>query len=173
MVIFTTLCGSLGSATSRYITFELGRKDYEKLNRIFCAAFMAHCAIALLIVILCETVGLWLFYEKMVIPADRMNAAFWVFQISLLTMVFSVTQVPYNACIIAHENMKIYAYVSIVEVLLKLAVVYVLLISPIDKLVFYSILLCVVQVSVMLIYRFIVDNIRRVNYTIARIDLCL
>ncbi|RGS33947.1 oligosaccharide flippase family protein [Bacteroides cellulosilyticus] len=154
VVIFTTLCGSLGSATSRYITFELGRKDYEKLNRVFSAAFMAHCAIALLIVILCETVGLWLFYKKMIIPADRIEAAFWVFQISLLTTVFSVTQVPYNACIIAHENMKIYAYVSIVEVLLKLAVVYALLISPIDKLVFYSILLCVVQVSVMFIYRF-------------------
>lgn len=89
VVIFTTLCGSLGSATSRYITFELGRKDYEKLNRVFSAAFMAHCAIALLIVILCETVGLWLFYKKMIIPADRIEAAFWVFQISLLTTVFS------------------------------------------------------------------------------------
>ena len=131
------LCGSLGSATSRYITFELGRKNYERLSRVFNAAFIAHCAIALIIVLLCETVGLWLFYEKMIIPADRMDAAFWVFQISILTTVFSVTQTPYNACIIAHENMKIYAYVGIVEVVLKLAVVYALLISPIDKLVFY------------------------------------
>lgn len=95
----------------------------------------------------------------MIIPADRIEAAFWVFQISLLTTVFSVTQVPYNACIIAHENMKIYAYVSIVEVLLKLAVVYALLISPIDKLVFYSILLCVVQVSVMFYLSFLLSAI--------------
>ena len=154
VVMFTTLCGSLGSATSRYITFELGRKNYERLSRVFNAAFIAHCAIALIIVLLCETVGLWLFYEKMIIPADRMDAAFWVFQISILTTVFSVTQTPYNACIIAHENMKIYAYVGIVEVVLKLAVVYALLISPIDKLVFYALLLCAVQVSIMMIYRY-------------------
>lgn len=154
VVMFTTLCGSLGSATSRYITFELGRKNYERLSHVFNAAFIAHCAIALIIVLLCETVGLWLFYKKMIIPADRMDAAFWVFQISILTTVFSVTQTPYNACIIAHENMKIYAYVGIVEVLLKLAVVYALLISPIDKLVFYALLLCGVQVSTMMIYRY-------------------
>lgn len=158
VVMFTTLCGSLGSATSRYITFELGRKNYDRLSRVFNAAFIAHCSIALIIVLLCETVGLWLFYEKMIIPADRMTAAFWVFQISILTTVFSVTQTPYNACIIAHEDMKIYAYVGIVEVLLKLAVVYALLISPIDKLVFYAILLCGVQISIMMIYRYYCRN---------------
>ena len=75
VVMFTTLCGSLGSAPSRYITFELGRKNYERLSRVFNAAFIAHCAIALIIVLLCETVGMWLFYEKMIIPADRMDAA--------------------------------------------------------------------------------------------------
>ena len=154
VVIFTTLCGSLSGATSRFITFELGKKNYERLNQVFNAAFIAHSAIALIIVLLCETVGLWLFYEKMIIPADRMNAAFWVFQISVLTTIFSVTQTPYNACIIAHEDMKIYAYVGIVEVLLKLAVVYALLISPIDKLVFYASLLCIVQISIMIMYRY-------------------
>ena len=158
VVMFTTLCGSLGSATSRYITFELGRKNYERLSRVFNAAFMAHCAIALIIVLLSETIGLWLFYEKMIIPADRMSAAFWVFQISILTTVFSVTQTPYNACIIAHEDMKIYAYVGIVEVILKLVIVYALLISPIDLLVFYAILLCAVQVSIMMIYRYYCRN---------------
>lgn len=86
--------------------------------------------------ILCETAGLWLFYYKLVIPEPRINVAFWVFQISILTTFFSLTQVPYNACIIAHEDMKIYAYIGLVEALLKLAVVFALLISPFDKLVF-------------------------------------
>lgn len=154
VVMFSSLCGSLGGATSRYIIIELGRKNQDKLNRIFNVALFAHGTIALLIMILCETAGLWLFYYKLVIPEPRINVAFWVFQISILTTFFSLTQVPYNACIIAHEDMKIYAYIGLVEALLKLAVVFALLISPFDKLVFYALLLCLIQIMVMLAYRF-------------------
>lgn len=154
VTMFTFLNGSLSSATSRYITFELGRKDYNRLNKVFNLAMFIHLAIALLIVILAETIGLWFFYEKMTIPPHRLEAAFWVYQISIITCFFSLTQVPYNASIIAYENMKIYAYVGVVEVLLKLSVVFLLLISPIDKLVFYALLLCVVQVCIMIFYRF-------------------
>ena len=154
VIMFSSLCGSLGGATSRYITIELGRRNSERLNRIFNAALLAHGAIAILIIILCETVGLWLFYNKLVIPEARIEAAFWTFQISIITTFFSLTQTPYNACIIAHEEMKIYAYMGLAEALLKLAIVYALLISPFDKLVFYALLLCVVQIAVMLAYRF-------------------
>lgn len=147
VTMFSFLNGSLGSATSRYITFELGRKDYKKLKEIFSVALVVHLGIALLVVALAETVGLWFFYEKMTIPPERLNAAFWVYQISILTAVFSITQVPYDADIIAHENMKIYAYIGMVEVILKLAVVYLLLASPIDKLIYYAILLFAVQVA--------------------------
>lgn len=154
VTMFTFLNGSLGSATSRYITFELGKKNFERLNKIFNTALVIHIAIAVLIILLAETVGLWFFYEKMTIPADRLSAAFWVYQISIITCFFSLTQVPYNATIIAYEDMKIYAYVGIAEVLLKLGVVFLLLVSPIDRLVFYAVLLCLVQVGIMFFYRF-------------------
>lgn len=154
VTMFTFLNGSLGSATSRYITFELGKKNYERLNRIFNTALVIHIAIALLIVMLAETVGLWFFYEKMTIPADRLDAAFWVYQISILTCFFTLTQVPYNATIIAYEDMKIYAYVGVAEVFLRLAVVFLLMISPIDRLVFYAMLLCLLQIGIMMFYRY-------------------
>ena len=154
VTMFTFLNGSLGSATSRYITFELGRKDFERLNKVFNTAFVIHIAIAFLITLLAETVGLWFFYEKMTIPSERLNAAFWVYQISIITCFFSLTQVPYNATIIAYENMKIYAYVGIVEVILKLLIVFLIFISPIDKLVFYALMLCLLQIGIMLFYRY-------------------
>lgn len=154
VTMFTFLNGSLGAATSRYITFELGKKNYERLNKIFNTAIFIHVAIAFLIVLLAETVGLWFFYEKMTIPADRLDAAYWVYQISILTCFFTLTQVPYNATIIAYEDMKIYAYVGIAEVFLKLAVVFLLMISPIDRLVFYALLLCLLQIGIMLFYRY-------------------
>ena len=154
VTMFTFLNGSLGSATSRYITFELGKKNYERLNQVFNVAFLIHVAIGIIVIVLAETVGLWFFYEKMSIPADRIDAALWVYQISILTCFFSLTQVPYNAAIIAHENMKVYAWVGIVEVICKLVIVYLLVLSPFDKLVFYAAMLCLLQVGIMMFYRF-------------------
>lgn len=168
VTMFTFLNGSLSSTTSRYITFELGRKSFDRLNKIFNIALFAHLVIAIIIVFLAETIGLWFFYEKMTIPASRMNAAFWVYQISIVTCFFSLTQVPYNASIIAYENMKIYAYVGIIEGLLKLIIVFLLYISPIDKLIFYSLLLCFVQVCIMIFYRLYCAR----HYEICKIKFC-
>ena len=154
VTMFTFLNGSLGSATSRYITFELGRKNYERLNQVFNVAFLIHVAIGIIVIVLAETVGLWFFYEKMSIPDDRIDAAQWVYQISILTCFFSLTQVPYSASIIAHENMRVYAWIGIVEVLAKLVIVYLLVVSPFDKLVFYAVLLCLLQISIMMYERF-------------------
>ena len=151
--MFTFLNGSLSGATSRYITFELGRKDYQRLNKVFNTALLIHILLSLIIVILSETVGLWFFYNKMSIPADRMDAAFWTYQISVFTCCVSLTQVPYNATINAHEDMSIYAYISIVEALLKLIIVYLISVSPIDKLVFYALLFCMLQIGIMFFYR--------------------
>lgn len=165
VVIFSFLNGALSAATSRFITFELGQNNEDKLSDVFSSSVIIHLLIALVIVLLSETIGLWLFYEKMIIPIERMTAAFWVFQISIITCVFSVTQVPYTATIIAHEQMKIYAYVGILEVLLKLGVVYLIAISPIDKLIFYAILLCVLQIFVMMCYRlFCVKNYKESKF---------
>lgn len=152
VTMFSFLNGSLGAATSRYITFELGKKNYEGLNKIFNVALLTHIFIGIIIVLLAETIGLWFFYEKMVIPEERLNAAFWVYQISILSTLISLTQVPYNASIIAHENMEVYAYVGIVEVILKLAVVYLLVISPFDKLLFYASLLFLINIGIVLFY---------------------
>lgn len=151
--MFAFINGSLGGATSRYITVALGKHDEKLVGHVFNAALLIHIALAVIIIILAETVGLWFFYNKMTIPDSRMHAAFWVYQISIITSFFSLTQVPFNATIIAHENMKIYAWVGLIEAFVKLGICFLLAISPWDKLIFYAILLCCVQIGIMIIYR--------------------
>lgn len=168
ITIFSFLNGSLGAATSRFITFEIGNKNYLKVNKVFNVALVAHIGIALLIVVLAETIGLWIFYKKMIIPEQRLHAAFWVYQISILVSFFSLTQVPYNATIIAHENMKIYAYVGIFEALLRLLIVYLLTASPIDKLIFYALLLLFLQITIMIFYRFYCKRYRECSIILCR-----
>ena len=124
-----------------------------QLHKVFNVSLVTHFVIALIIVILAETIGLWLLYNKMVIPAERFNAAFWVYQISVVSCVCSIIQVPYNATIIAHERMGIYAYVGIVEVMLKLIIAYCIMISTYYKLIVYAFMLFVVQVLTMMYYR--------------------
>lgn len=145
---------ALSSGSSRFLTFELGRGDQTRLQRTFSTTLTVHFLIAVGIVVVAETLGLWFLYNKLVIPAERMDAAVYAFHISILTAVFSLTQVPYNAVIIAHERMSIFAYVGIVEVLSKLLILYLLDIGNYDKLKLYATLLFVVQVSLMLFYRF-------------------
>ncbi len=154
VVMFSFLNGSLSSATSRFLIFELGRKDFVKLNKLFNVTIVSHIIIALIVVVLAETAGLWMLYNKMTIPEPRLQAAFWVYQISVFSVVISITQVPYTATIIAHENMKIYAYVGIADAFMRLFVVFLLQKSPIDKLIYYALLLCIVQVGIMIYYRF-------------------
>lgn len=136
--MFGFLHGCLGAATSRFITFELGRRNFVALNKIFNVALVVHVAIAFIIVILCETVGLWFFYHKMIIPEERLGAAMLVYQLSIIGTPLFLSQVPYNATLIAHENMKIYAYFTMVDGLFKLLIAYLLYIAPFDKLVFYA-----------------------------------
>lgn len=153
VMMFTFLNGSLAGATSRFITYEIGRQDYVRLHKIFNVSLLTHIMIALVIVILAETVGLWFLYNKMIIPEGRFDAAFWVFQISVISCVLSITQVPYSAMIIAHERMNIYAYVGIFEVMFKLLIAYLIMVSPYDKLVVYAFLLFLVQMMLMIYYR--------------------
>lgn len=153
VMMFTFLNGSLAGATSRFITYEIGRHDYVRLHKIFNVSLLTHIMIALVIVILAETVGLWFLYNKMVIPEGRFDAAFWVYQISVISCFLSITQVPYSAMIIAHERMNIYAYVGIFEVMFKLLIAYMIMISPYDKLVVYAFLLFLVQMMLMIYYR--------------------
>jgi len=144
---------SLTSGTQRFLTFELGKNDLIKLKNTFAAALNIHIFLAIVIFILGETIGLWFLTHKINIPAGREYAAMWVYQFSILTMFFSIIQVPYNASIIAHERMNVYAYVSIMDVLLKLLIVYFLSVSGHDKLITYAVLIFMVSVIILIIYQ--------------------
>lgn len=151
---FTFLNVALATGTSRFLTFELGKNNFEKLQRTFSMALTVHIGLAILIVLLAETVGLWFLHNKMVIPVDRMDAVVFTYQISVFTMVFTITQAPYSASIMAHERMSIYAYVSIFETLMKLLIVYILTLIDIDKLKLFSLLGLLVSVGFMCFYRY-------------------
>ena len=153
VTMFTYLNASLSSATSRFIILDLGKSDYSHLHKVFNVTLLIHILMAILIIILAETVGLWFLYNKMVISPNRLHASFWVYQFSIITCFFSITQCPYNAEIIAHENFSIYAWIGILTAFMKLGVVFLLVISPIDKLIFYAFMLCFVQILTMLFYR--------------------
>lgn len=150
--MFSLISGSMSSTISRYLTFELGRGDFERLKVVFSTSVNIQIGISLVIVLLAEIVGLWFLKYKMVIPADRMIAANWVFQCSLLSFCINIISVPYNAVIISHEKMDTYAYFGILEVILKLIIVFLLVISTWDKLICYSILLLTVSLFMRILY---------------------
>ena len=152
VAMFSVVSGSLASAISRFITFDLGKGDIEHLKRTFATSVNVQFVIALLVFILGEIIGVWFLNYKMNIPVERMEAANWVLHCSLLTFAINLISVPYNSCIIAHEHMKAFAYVSIVEVSLKLAVVYMLLVTSFDKLSTYAVLLALIAILIRLIY---------------------
>lgn len=152
VAMFTVISGSLSAAISRFITFELGKGNLERLRRIFSTSINIQLGISLLIFIVGEVAGVWFLNHKMNIPSERMLAANWVLHCSLLSFVINLISTPYNACIIAHERMKTFAYVSILEASLKLGIVYLLLASPFDKLSTYAVLLVVVALLIRLAY---------------------
>ena len=147
------LNASMSGATSRFLTFELGRGDKDRLAKTFSSALIVHIAIAIIVFILAETVGLWFLCNKLNIPEGRMEAAHWVYQFSILATMLSITQVPYNATIIAHEKMDVYAYMEILNVSLKLLIVYLLCIGNFDKLILYASLMLAVSILIMMVYR--------------------
>ncbi len=151
VAMFGFLNSSMSATTQRFISFSLGRGD-DNLNKVFSTCVLTHALIALGVLVLVESVGLWFLYNKMIIPEVRMDAAFWVFQFSALSTVVTVMSIPFNADIIAHEKMSAFAYISIVEVCLKLLIVFLLDVGNIDKLVLYGFLLLLVQCGIFLTY---------------------
>lgn len=158
VVMLGFLNGCASSATSRFLTYALGSKegskDHYDYRTVFSAAFFIHLTIALLIVLLAETIGIWYFNNKLVIPDGRYGAAMWVYQISIINVLVSFTQVPYNASIIAHERINIYAFVGIYEAVTKLLIAYALTVANVDKLILYALLIFSVTLSISLYYRF-------------------
>jgi Na+-driven multidrug efflux pump len=152
VTMFAFFNSAMSSATQRFLSFEIGKDDFIQLRKIFNAAQIIHIGIALLILILAETIGLWLVKTYLVIPPERIEAALFVYHFSILSFIVSVIQVPYNATIIAHERMNVYAYVSILEVVLKLLIVYLLTWITYDKLKLYGILYFTVVFFIAAIY---------------------
>lgn len=145
---------SLSAASSRFITYDIGAGNMEDLKSTFGNILSIHFIMAVFILVIGETIGLWFLRTQLQIPVDRQFAAFWVFQFSILTSIINIISVPYNALIIGHERMSAFAYISIVEATLKLFAVFMLAVSDFDKLILYSLLLFLVQVVVRFVYGF-------------------
>ena len=152
VAMFSILSGSLSAAISRFITYELGKNNILKLKVIFSSAITIQIGLGIVIVFFAETIGIWFLNTQMNIPIERMVAANWVLQFSIITFIINLISVPYNAVIIAHEKMSAFAYISIFEAIGKLLIAYLITISPIDKLIFYAILMCVVAIAIRLLY---------------------
>ena len=148
------LNGTLSTGTSRFLTYELGKGNVERLKNTFSTAFYSHLLLSVIVAVILLTGGIWFVEHKLIIPAERLDAAVWVLVISVLTTVISITQVPYTSVIIAHENMSIYAYIGLFEAAAKLGIVYLLSIASWDKLIIYASLVAVVQLVVAMFYWF-------------------
>lgn len=152
VTMFTMISGALRASISRYITFELGTGNIESLKRVFSTSVTIQIVLSLILVLFAETLGLWFLNTKLVIPEDRMYAANWVYQFSVITFVINIISVPYNSAIVAHEKMSAFAYISIVEGVAKLLIAWGIVISPIDSLIFYASALCAVALGIRFLY---------------------
>ena len=152
VLMFQFLNVGMIDVSQRFLTYELGKNDGQQLQKVFSTSLIIHLIIIFFLLILAETVGLWFLNHKMNIPTSRIIAANWVFQFSILTFIIKIFSVPYNASIVAHEHMKVYAYVSILEVILQLAIVFLLKGSASDKLILYAILMSFVTLLISIMY---------------------
>lgn len=143
---------ALSGATSRFLTYELGREDQLKLNQTFSTALSIHMLLALLMLIILETAGLWFVTNKLTIPDSRIDAAIFVYHFSVLACLVQIIQLPFNAAIISHERMDAFAYISIFDVVMKLVIVYLLQVGDFDKLQLYSVLVFTVSTFTSLLY---------------------
>lgn len=164
VALFGFLNSSMSSATQRYLAFDLGKKDEGRLQKTFSITLTIHIAIALIILIVAETLGLWYLNNKIVLPPDRLFAANVVYQFSVLTALIGIIQVPYDSLIIAYEKMNVYAYISIIEVGLKLGLVFLLVVYGGDKLIAYAIMMFLVSLIIRVAYQIYC----RRNYTASK-----
>lgn len=149
---FAIVCNALSGGCSRFFNFEMGKGVENKLHQVFSASVTIHIGLSGIIILLAESFGMWFLNCKMTIPVERIVAANVCFQLSLLAFCVNLLQVPYRAAIIAHEDMSTFAYVSIFDGLARLAVAFLIVLSPYDTLIVYAIMLCVLQIIVNTIY---------------------
>jgi O-antigen/teichoic acid export membrane protein len=161
------LSSSMSSVTQRFLSFELGKKDIPQLSRVFGMSVNIQIVIALGVLFIAETLGLWFINTQLTIPGDRLIAANWVYQFSILTFIVSIVSVPYNAAILTYEKMNVFAYISVLEIVLKLLAVFILEWFGLDKLKLYAILIFAVSLIIRIIYGvYVKRNIKDCNYSI-------
>lgn len=148
------LNGALATSSSRFLTYALGEGDLDKSQKTFETTLTIHIILGFIILLIGEVSGPWMIAHKLLIPAERVLSAQWAFQFSIFTTAIGVSQVPYSATIVAHEKMDIYAYMAIVDILLRLAIAMSLSFWRGDKLIFFSVLLFLQSVGIMIFYRF-------------------
>lgn len=154
VAMFSIISGSLSGAISRYIAYELGKGSTTKLNLVFCSSVNIQLILIIFIIILLETIGLWFLNYRIVVPPDRMVAANWVFQFSIITFAINLLSVPYSATIVAHEKMEAFAYISIFDGVSKLAIAFLILMSPIDRLIYYGLLSMIISLIQRFLYSY-------------------
>lgn len=150
--MFIFFRSSLANVTQRYLSIELGTNNIEGAHRVFCLHQTIYTVIAIIVIVVAETFGLWLIHNKLVIPNERMHAALWVYQFTIISLAITILSVVYDSVLIAHEDMKIYSYVGIVEGIAKLIISYIISITGFDKLILYSFLLFIVALGIRIFY---------------------
>lgn len=148
VLMFAVVTSAISQAISRFVAYELGREDKEKLSKVFSNSLFIQLVLSVILVLFVESFALWFLNHKMLIPEASRSAANWTLQCSMLIMIIQLFSIPFNAVIIAHERMKAFAYISVLEALLKLAVAFLLFFSPADKLKTYSVLMVLVALIV-------------------------
>lgn len=152
VTLFAFLNGALSTGTQRFLNFELGRGDAEKVKAVFRTAFTQHLMLIGIVLLFAETIGLWFITNKLNIDEGRDNAAFWVYQTAIVSLCLQIVQLPFMSAIIAHEKMGFYAYFSIIEAVLKLAIAFSVALTISDKLIVYGFLVLGVQIITTMIY---------------------
>lgn len=150
--MFVFFRSSLSNVTQRCLNIELGKNDIRAAQQVFCLHQTLYIVISILLVILLETLGMWFLYNKLVIPIERMTSAFWVFQFTIFSLVLTVLSVVYDSLIIAHEHMKIYSYVGIVEGIFKLIIAFLIGITVWNKLIVYALMLFLLSLGLRIFY---------------------
>lgn len=154
LTMFGMFRGALQIGTQRFLNVAMAEGDERKLKKTFSVAFGVHVFISVVLLLLLQTVGLWFLLNYLNIPDGRMNAAIWVYELSCIGFIANLLQLPFQSCIIAREHMNIYAYMSIYDVIMKLAMIFLIQYLTYDKLILYSVLLFVISISSILIYNY-------------------
>ena len=151
--MFSLISAALTSACSRFLNFELGKGEPERQNVVFSTAVTIQWGLAIIVALLSEAIGVWYVNNVMVLPPERLTAANWCFQFSVFNFCMNLITVPYNASIIAHEKMKAFAYVSIFQGIAQLGISFLVYLEPFDRLVFYALMLMILQFLVQYMYQ--------------------